>query len=487
MSLASRLHDAVDGLRRRMGDATAQPGRPEQVPGRARTGEPPGSGSAGPGANAAGWHRDPDAGPTADSRLLRRVRWRLVAWSGGITLAILLALGAALYTAVASSLDSSSLDQLRDQAATLERFLSRVPFIPDRIPAGAGFGGSASSTVALVVTPDGRVLGSDSRWQGLPDAASIDAARASGADLRTMRVGGIPLRVLSQALPGGDGTFVVQIAQDLTQQQRTLEALLSVLVVGGLGALALSVVAGSVYAERALIPIRESLRRQREFAADASHELRTPLAVIRASVSDLRRHREQPVRQVGSALDDIDAEVNELTALVDDLLLLARADSGAVEVARVPLDLGDVAVDAGPALTQLAASRAVRVEFDPAPAPLSGDPVRLAQLIRILGDNAIRHSPPNGTVSIRVRPDGRGARLDVLDEGPGIRPDDLPRLFDRFWRAPDAPEGGTGLGLAIAAWIADRHDATITASNRPEGGAAFEVRFRGGQHAGATA
>jgi signal transduction histidine kinase len=302
-----------------------------------------------------------------------------------------------------------------------------------------------------------------------------------------MRVGGIPLRVLSQALRGGNGTFVVQIAQDLTQQQRTLAALLSVLVVGGVGALVLSVVAGSVYAERALVPIRESLRHQREFAADASHELRTPLTVIRASVSDLRRHREEPVGQVGSALDDIDAEVNELTALVDDLLLLARADSGAVDVVRVPLDLGDVAVDAAPALTQLAASRGVRVELDPAPAPLSGDPVRLAQLIRILGDNAIRHSPPGGTVSVRVRPDGRGARLEVLDDGPGIRPDDMPRLFDRFWRAPDAPEGGTGLGLAIAAWIADRHDASIVAANRPGRGAAFEVRFRGGQQAGTPA
>jgi signal transduction histidine kinase len=241
---------------------------------------------------------------------------------------------------------------------------------------------------------------------------------------------------------------------------------------------------GAAYARRALVPIRRSLvdqrqalRRQREFAADASHELRTPLTVIRASVDDLSRHASEPVSSVGSALTDIRDEVDQLTAMVDDLLLLARSDSGAMALERVPVDLGDVASTAAAALSRPATERGVAVLVDPAPADLSGDPARLRQLVTILIDNAIRHSPKDGRVLVRVRTEGPDATLDVEDDGPGIRAEDLPRLFDRFYRAAGAPGGGTGLGLAIAAWIVERHDGRIEAANRPEGGARFTVHL----------
>jgi two-component system OmpR family sensor kinase len=220
-----------------------------------------------------------------------------------------------------------------------------------------------------------------------------------------------------------------------------------------------------------------ALRRQREFTANASHELRTPLTVIRASVADLRRNRKQPVEKVGEALDDIDAEVSHLTALVEDLLLLARTDSGALALERVALDLADVAAEAAGPLTPVAAERGVGLEVDPRPAAVDADPVRLRQLVTILTDNALAHSPAGTTVTVRVRPDGGQAVLTVDDQGPGVREEDLPRLFERFWRADNAPAGGTGLGLSIAAWIVAAHGGTIAAANRPEGGARFEVRL----------
>ena len=95
----------------------------------------------------------------------------------------------------------------------------------------------------------------------------------------------------------------------------------------------------------------------------------------------------------------------------------------------------------------------------------------------ILLDNAIRHSPGGGRVFVRVRTDGPEAFVTVEDDGPGIRAEDLPRLFDRFYRAAGAPGGGTGLGLAIAAWIAERHGGRVEAANRAEGGARFTVRL----------
>jgi signal transduction histidine kinase len=221
----------------------------------------------------------------------------------------------------------------------------------------------------------------------------------------------------------------------------------------------------------------EALQRQREFAANASHELRTPLTIVRTSVTDLRRNAARPVEEVGTALDDIDAGVGHLTALVDDLLLVARADSGAIELERADVDLADTAVEVVGSMSAVATSKAVKVVVDPRPAELSGDPLRLRQLITILVDNAVAHSPVGGTVTVRVRSDESSATLTVEDEGTGIREADLGRIFERFWRADDAPAGGTGLGLAIAAWIVEGHGGTIVASNRSAGGARLEARL----------
>ena len=107
---------------------------------------------------------------------------------------------------------------------------------------------------------------------------------------------------------------------------------------------------------------------------------------------------------------------------------------------------------------------------------VSGDPDRLRQLVAILIDNAIRHSPVGGGVRVGIRGEAHPG-ISVEDDGPGIRAEDLPHVFDRFWRAPDAPAGGTGLGLAIASWIAEHHGGRITATNIPGGGARFEVQL----------
>ncbi len=414
-----------------------------------------------------------------DTRLLRRVRWRLVLWSGGVTLVLLLALGSAVYFSVSRSLANDSETQLRARATTIVAEIDRNPdelALPGRF--GFSFGGPASGSIAMVIPPSGQTIGpSNLASLGIPDAAGLAAARAGSVDVRDTTIQGVPVRVLSQPISLAGETFVVQVIGDRTAEVRTLDLLLTVLLVGGLGVLGLALIAGWIYASRALVPIRLSLRRQREFAANASHELRTPLAVIRTSVEDLERNRDAPVGAVGEALRDIRDEVDHLTALVGDLLLLARTDSGAVEMERLPLDLADVAAEAMAALATLAAGRDVRLLLDPEPAPVKGDPLRLRQLVTILADNAIAHSPGGGLVTVRVRSAGRNVRLDVEDQGPGVRPEDMPRIFDRFYRAPGAPTGGTGLGLAIAAWIVERHGGSIRAANRGEGGALFTVEL----------
>ena len=434
-----------------------------------------------------------------EAQLLRRVRIQLVLWSGGVTLALLVLLGIVLYVAVDRSLSTQGTAELVSQANQL----TRTPPSPgDELPAGGFiFGGPASGTIAMVLDEQG-IPGPRQRVPGgLPVTASVDAARATGErdireakvpiQVRSITVDGVsasvtetPVRVLTDPVIVRGQQFFVQIVGDRTLEERTLRILVLVLVVGGAIALLIASGVGAAYANRALVPIRQSLanqrealRRQREFAADASHELRTPLTVIRASVEDLERHPRKSVATVGSALTDIRDEVDHLTSMVDDLLLLARSDSGAMELERVPLDLGDVASTGASGLTRLADERDVRMVVDPIPAEVAGDPARLRQLVAILVDNAIRHAPAGSRVDVRVRTDGGDAVLVVEDEGPGIRAEDLPRVFDRFYRAAGAPGGGTGLGLAIAAWIVERHGGRIAAANRDAAGARFTVRM----------
>jgi signal transduction histidine kinase len=419
----------------------------------------------------------------ADSVLVRQVRWRLVAFSGGSTLLVLAVLGIALYLSAAATLAARAEGQLEQRA---EAVRSRPD--PDRPDFGAVFGGLASGTYTVIADASGRRLdrGPFDYPDGIPVVAGVDAAAAApaGVDVRLVTVGGVPIRVRTEKANSTVGVVYLQVFQDRTTEQNTLDAILTVLIVGGAIVVLVAVGFGAVYARRALVPIRDSLaaqrvalRRQREFAADASHELRTPLTVVRSSLEHLRRHQDEPVRSVGDALDDIGAEVDHLASLVDDLLLLARSDSGAVSLERRPLDLGDVAADAASSLAKPAEAKEVRIVVDPAPAVVEGDAARLRQLVMILVDNAIRHSPTGGEVRVAVRRVGASATLDVEDEGRGLSSDDMPHVFERFWRASGAPTGGTGLGLAIAKWIVDRHQGTIAVSNRPTGGAQFRVEL----------
>ncbi len=420
----------------------------------------------------------------ADARLIRGVRWRLVLWSGLTTLVVLTFLGIALYAVAAQSLETAGRNQLDARAQAFRQH-------PD--PGGGPgqgfiFGGTSSGTFALLTDDTGEPVGRGSLFmpQGFPVEAGVDAARVSGTDYRITEVQGIPVRVRTEKAMSTTGQVLfIQVIQDRFAEQQTLDAIRSVLIIGGALVVLVAGGFGAIYARRALVPIRESLvqqraalRRQREFAADASHELRTPLTVIRSSVEHLRRNRgESQTASSAEALDDIDAEVGHLTALVEDLLLLARSDSGAIALTRLPVDLGDIAADGAGALVKTAAERDVHLALDPEPAIVDGDHARLRQLTMILVDNAIRHTPRGGSVRVRIRSDRREATLEVDDDGPGIRPEDMPHVFERFWRAPGAAAGGTGLGLAIAKSIVDLHDGRITVTNRPEGGARFIVRL----------
>ena len=233
----------------------------------------------------------------------------------------------------------------------------------------------------------------------------------------------------------------------------------------------------------------ETLARQRRFAADASHELRTPLTSIsgHARMLDewaLEADTEKARRSVGA----IRREAGRMRSLVEALLTLTRGDEGApMEVGRY--DLGAVAKEATENAATAAGGR-VSVAFVPSEHEVMAtfDRERVMQVASILLDNAVKYTPDGGSVTVRVEEEDDGASLAVSDSGVGISEDQLPLVFERFYRADAArAEEGVGLGLSIARQIAEAHGGTIEATSKVGGGSTFVLllpRQKAGQHAG---
>ncbi|MGW2859533.1 sensor histidine kinase [Streptomyces sp. NPDC001205] len=216
--------------------------------------------------------------------------------------------------------------------------------------------------------------------------------------------------------------------------------------------------------------------RLRHFAADASHELRTPVATVRAHAELALRHRGPVPGEVRHALERIQSETQRMTGLVDDLLLLARLDAGR-PLAREPVDLTRLALDAISDAQAAAPGHRWLLDLPEEPVVVAGDEHRLHQVIANLLTNARTHTPPGTEVTLRIGETGAGAReLSVTDTGPGIPAGLLPEVFQRFTRAGHsrAVSAGSGLGLAIVLAVVQAHEGTVDVTSSP-GHTAFRV------------
>ncbi|MDZ4178986.1 MAG: ATP-binding protein [Coriobacteriia bacterium] len=231
--------------------------------------------------------------------------------------------------------------------------------------------------------------------------------------------------------------------------------------------------------ERVVSELRDEERRKSQFVSDVSHELRSPLTAIRGTAETLLEG-DVPAEDEQRFLSTIVRESERLARLADDLLALQRIEGATGELAVRRVDLRAVAQEASDALEHLTTQRHVRVEITGEAPAVLGEPDRLQQVVANLLDNASRHMPDGGTVTIELGRDNTHALLAVADEGPGIDEQALPHVFDRFYRAQtsrDRISGGAGLGLSIVKAIVGRHAGEITAENRTEGGSRFTVRL----------
>jgi len=230
------------------------------------------------------------------------------------------------------------------------------------------------------------------------------------------------------------------------------------------------VAALSVTLNEMLGRIGEGVERERRFVADASHELRTPLSLLQAEL-ELALRGERSAAELRAAIRSAAAEADRLTRLAEDLLLLARSEQGRLPLRLEPLDAVDVLETVAGRFAARAAADGRRVEVDPGEAAVvRADRLRLEQALGNLLDNALRHG--DGRVVLAAGRANGSLELHVVDEGPGFPEAFLARAFERFSRADEGrTAGGTGLGLAIVATVANAHDGSAHAGNRPAGGA----------------
>lgn len=321
--------------------------------------------------------------------------------------------------------------------------------------------------------------------RGLPDEAALRSALDGLETLEDRAAAGEPVRLLTAPV-AHDGRVVgaVQVVKTLRESRGALSRTILTLILTGAAGLVLSAVGSWFLAGRAARPISDALDRQRRFIADASHELRTPVAVVRARAELLLREVEGLSPSTREELSRLHRDAEELSTLLGELLDLARLDAAEERLALEPIALGDVVEEVAAQLAPLAEERSVSLSARAGPVWARAHLGRTRQVLRALVDNAIKHTPAGGRVVIEAaRVDDR-ARLSIADSGEGIASEDLPRVFDRFFRAdaarsrgPEAARRGSGLGLSIAAQLVRAMDGDIAIESEPGKGTTVVVRL----------
>jgi heavy metal sensor kinase len=225
--------------------------------------------------------------------------------------------------------------------------------------------------------------------------------------------------------------------------------------------------------------LQSAFEQQSRFTADASHELRTPLAVI-LSHTELALSRQRTGDDYREALEACRRASQRMKALIDSLLLLARFDSHQPELQRQPVDLEQIAHDSVELIRPLAEQRRITIRMSSAPTGVFGDRDRLSQVVTNLLSNAIRYNREGGSVTVSVAANNGHGVIRVMDTGIGLSADELPHIFERFFRVDKArsrSDGGCGLGLAICQSIIEAHGGKISAASQPDEGTTIEVHL----------
>ncbi len=466
---------------------------------------------------------------------------RRVALLAAAAVAIAVVLASALtYLLVAHQLRGQVDSQLRDRSHGLPAFVRRAaaeglaPLLGGEAIAHNPFGNLTPRPNQVrgyqqFVNSSGDVLFRSSTNVTLPVSAATRALATDGGHsfFEDTRVGGVHMRILAEnVLPG----VAAQFAQPLTEADHLLRHLRLILTLIALGGIALAALLGRLVADAVVAPVGRltraaehvartqdlsgriatsggaedvdqadeigrlavsfnamldalersmgaldaSVHAQRQLVADASHELRTPVTSLRTNIEILQQAPHLDPLQREELFGEAVEQIEELTLLVNDLIDLARGEEPPAETEDVRLDqiVAEAAERARRHAGGAGSERALLTAL--APTVLPGVPSRLGRAVNNLIDNAVKYSPPGAPVEIRLE----GTQLTVRDHGPGIAAEDLPHIFDRFYRGAEARgRPGSGLGLAIVRQVVEQHGGTIAAEAAPGGGTLMRVRL----------
>ena len=408
-----------------------------------------------------------------------QLKRRLTFQGGGFALLLLAVFSGSLYWGIALQRAEDQRIELRQIAASAA---SQLPLIAHEAEEAAGakkfrperrvvaFPGQEQQRVEWF-DPQGRLLSEQGSLQ-LPPALAPAPARDAVPRWRRWP-GGLALEqpVFTERTVARDGhppdrqlTGFVRVARSDAAVQRDLHRLKRGLLLGGLVALLAALMVSRRMLRTAFAPLQQQVEALQRFTADASHELRHPLTAMRTLLAALPDSQKQGPDAPWQQLDGLAARMAQL---LDDLLFLARQEQGGRLAlpagAYQRFDLLELLEDLLRLYAARASERAVTLRLEPpagmASAELSGQPEQLLRLFTNLLLNAIRHSPEGGTVTLQLTPLPQALRVEVVDAGPGISPDQREQVFERFWRGGDQADAGghSGLGLAIARSIARRH------------------------------
>ena len=289
--------------------------------------------------------------------------------------------------------------------------------------------------------------------------------------------------ITSRKVPSRNILQTIYVGKDISALYYGMQSASYVMVFLAFVALIFSSLFGYFLAGRAMQPIEEAYERQRQFAADASHELRTPLAVIMASTDVLRNDpsiKEPFLKQV---IEDVRDEVKKMTNLVSDLLTVVRSENNALKLDIQKLDLSLIIEQQVRIMQALAEKKSITLRAENLiPLEIQADEQKIKQLVLILVDNAVKYTPDNGSVTVKMWQVNKArVAFSVEDTGIGISAEDKDKIFDRFFRVDKARSramGGNGLGLAIALEIVRMHHGNITVDSVLGSGTKFTVELR---------
>ncbi len=424
------------------------------------------------------------------SGIFKRSRLQLTFAYSLVMFAFLATLLAIAYKAMDWSIFSEQEKELRDATeniANAQTYYSRWESSPEE---NQIYRNSNDRLFFYVFDEDGRLLNFSrasfkietfildviSRWsRGENEIEYFLRSDANGQINRVM--------ITSRKVPSRNILQTIYVGKDISALYYGMQRATYVMVFLAFVALIFSSLFGYFLAGRAMQPIEEAYERQRQFAADASHELRTPLAVIMASTDVLRNDpsiKEPFLKQV---IEDVRDEVKKMTNLVSDLLTVVRSENNALKLDIQKLDLSLIIEQQVRIMQALAEKKSITLRAENLiPLEIQADEQKIKQLVLILVDNAVKYTPDNGSVTVKMWQVNKArVAFSVEDTGIGISAEDKDKIFDRFFRVDKARSramGGNGLGLAIALEIVRMHHGNIKVDSVLGSGTKFTVELR---------